>query len=244
MRYSVLAMQANNAGAAGEIDRALDLVEEVHKIPENELSPAVIGFVADQEMYTRFEAGQWDLCEAAARKAARIFEESGDVWPRADVDMGLFWQPLDCGQPAQAERLILEAIPRAEQVGHDIAKQLLLGARTGVYIADGSLQSAERAAREALAFGQFRHLGWRFVFDAILGGTVLYLDQIEEALSLLTKAAAGPTTHFRGFPEGLLALGMSAAEMEGARMPAMPRFNSCRGREPAGDSERGTPSSA
>lgn len=42
------------------------------------------------------------------------------------------------------------------------------------------------------------------------------MSQTEEALSLLTKAASGPTTHFSGFPQGLLALGMSAAEREGA----------------------------
>jgi hypothetical protein len=72
--------------------------------------------------------------------------------------VGLFWQPLYCGQPVQAEILILEAIPRAERVGHDVAKQFALVARAGVYIASGSLESAERAAREALAFGESRHL--------------------------------------------------------------------------------------
>lgn len=216
IRCTVLAMQANTAGAAAEIDKALDLLEELHKIPETELPPNIIGFVADQEMFTRFEAGQWDLCEAAARKAAQIFEESGGVWSRADVDMGLFWQPLYCGQPAEAERLIREAIPRAERVGHDVAKQLALVARAGVYLAQGALESAEQAAREALAFGESRRLGWRFVLEAILGGILLYRDQIEEALSRLTKAACGPITHFSGFPEGLLALGMTAAEREDA----------------------------
>ena len=235
MRYSVLAMQANTVGAAGEIDRALELVEELHKIRENELPRAVVGFVAAQEMYTRFEAGQWDLCEAAARKAARIFEESGDVWARADVDMGLFWQPLYCGRPAEAQRLILEAVPRAERVGHDVAKQLALVTRAGVYIADGSLQSAERAAREALAFGESRHLGWRFVLAAVLGGILLYLDRIEEALSLLAKAAAGPATHFGGLPEGLVAFGMGGADMErsatacAAAMRFLPRPGTSRG---------------
>jgi len=235
LRCTVLAMQANTAGAAGEIDMALDLLEELHKIPETELSPGVIGFVADQEMFTRFEAGQWDLCEAAARKATQIFEESGGVWSRADADMGLFWQPLYCGQPAKAERLIREAIPRAERVGHDIAKQLALVARAGVYFAQGGLESVEQAAREALAFGEARCLGWRFILEAILGGILLYRDQIEEALSLLTKATSVPITHFSGFPEGLLALGMTAAESEGApnartaAMRFLPRQRASRG---------------
>lgn len=89
-------------------------------------------------------------------------------------------------------------------------------ARAGVYIAEGALESAERAATEALAFGESRHLGWRFVLEAVLGGILLYRDQTEEALSLLTRATCGPITHFSGFPEGLLALGMTAAERDGA----------------------------
>ncbi len=57
-RCIVLAMQAHSASTAGEIDRALELLEELHKIPDNELPLAVIGFAADQEMFTRHGAGQ------------------------------------------------------------------------------------------------------------------------------------------------------------------------------------------
>jgi len=78
------------------------------------------------------------------------------------------------------------------------------------------LESAEQAAREALAFGESSHFGWLFIIETILGGILLYRDHTKEGLSLLTRAASGPTTHFSGFPEGLLALGMSAGEMEGA----------------------------
>ena len=47
-------------------------------------------------------------------------------------------------------------------------------------------------------------------------GILLYRAQTEEGLSLLTKAASGPTTHFSRLPPGLLALGMTVAEKEGA----------------------------
>jgi len=209
-------MQANSAGSAGEIDRGLELLEELHKISENELPLGVIGFAAEQEMYTRYEAGQLDLCEAAARKATRIFEQSGDVWSVADVAIGVFWPPLHCGQPAEAERLIRETIRRAAQVGHDVAKSCALAALPVVYLAKGHVESAERAAREALAFGESSHFGWLLLIETGLGGVLLYRARTEEGLSLLTRAACGPTTHFSGFPEGLLALGMTAAEREGA----------------------------
>jgi serine/threonine protein kinase/tetratricopeptide (TPR) repeat protein len=216
IRCGLLALQANTGASVGEIDRALELFDELHKSSENELPPRVIGLVTEQEMYTRYDAGQLDLCEAAARKATRIFEQTGDVWSLADVAIGLFSPPLYCGRPAEAERLIRETIRRATQVGHDVAKSGALAALPAVYLAKGDLENAERAAREALAFGESSHFGWLFMAETSLGSVLLYRAQTEEGLSLLTKAASGPTTHFSGLPQGLLALGMSAAERDGA----------------------------
>jgi serine/threonine protein kinase/tetratricopeptide (TPR) repeat protein len=234
-RCIVLAMQAHSASIAGEIDRSLDLLEELHQIPENQLPAAVIGFAADQEMFTRHGAGQLNLCEAAARKAILVYQQSGDVWSPASVEMGLFWPPLLSGRPAEAERLILEAIPRAMRIGFDLAKSLALWVLADVHIAKGDLEKAERAAREALALMESLRFGWRFVVEISLGGILLYRDRTEEAISVLTNAAAGPAELCRGFPEGLLALGMTAAEMPGAAnactaaMRFLPRQGTSRG---------------
>src|ERR1051326_8375985 len=71
--------------------------------------------------------------------------------------------------------------------------------------------------------------------ETILGGILLYRARSEESLSLLTKAVRGPTSHFRGFPQGLLALGMTAAEKDGAAtgfraaMRFLPRPGTSRG---------------
>jgi hypothetical protein len=71
--------------------------------------------------------------------------------------------------------------------------------------------------------------------ETSLGGILLYRAQTEEGLSLLAKAASGPTTHFSGFPQALLALGMCAAEVEGAAnactaaMQFLPRPGTSRG---------------
>ena len=235
IRCGLLALQANTTASVGEIDRALELFDELHKSSENELTPGVIGLVTEQEMYTRYDAGQLDLCEAAARKASRIFEQAGDVWSLADIGIGVYSPPLQSGRPAEAERLIRETIRRATQVGHDVAKSGALAALPLVYLAKGDLKGAERAAREALAFGESSHFGWLFMAETSLGGVLLYRAQTEEALSLLTKAACGPTTHFSGFPQGLLALGMTAAEREGAAnacaaaMRFLPRPGTSRG---------------
>jgi serine/threonine protein kinase/tetratricopeptide (TPR) repeat protein len=235
IRCGLLALEANTGASVGEIDRALELFDELHKISENELPPGVVGLVTEQEMYTRYDAGQLDLCEAAAGKASRIFEQAGDVWSLADVAIGLYSPPLQSGRPEEAERLIRGTIRRASQVGHDVAKSGALAALPLVYLAKGDLKGAEQAAREALAFGESSNFGWLFMAETGLGGILLYRDQTEESLSLLTKAAGGPATHFSGLPQGLLALGMTAAERHGApnactaAMRFLPRPGTTRG---------------
>jgi ATP/maltotriose-dependent transcriptional regulator MalT len=85
-----------------------------------------------------------------------------------------------------------------------------------VHIAKGSLESAEQTAREALALMESCRFGWTLVAEISLGGILLYRGQTEEALSVLTKAAAHSAPLYSGFPEGLLAWGKTAAEMDGA----------------------------
>jgi len=234
-RSMVLALQAHCASLAGEIDRALDLIEERRKIPENELPLNVIGFVTNCEMDTRFHAGEMDLCEAAARKGTQIFEQSGDVWNQAEIGLGLYGPPLFCGRPLESQRLILEAIPRAARLGYDGLKADALWLLASVYLAEGKLECAERTAREGVAFGESFHFEWLFYMETTLGGILLYRDQIREAHSLLAKATEAPTTFFSGYPDGLLALVMTAAEMEGAAdactaaMRFLPRPGNSRG---------------
>jgi len=215
LRCSVLAMQAHSASATGDIDKSLQLLEELQMIPENGLPRSVLAFRADQEMFTRYGAGQFELCEVAARKATAIYEQAGDVWSKASVEMGLFWPPLLCGAPVEAERRVLEAIPRAVRIENDVAKAIALWVLAGVYVGHGKLDSAEQTAREALALMETHHFGWAFVAEFSLGGILLYRGQTDEALSLLTKAAANSAPLYRGYAEGLIAWGISAAGTEG-----------------------------
>jgi eukaryotic-like serine/threonine-protein kinase len=216
LRGALLAMKAHGASAAGDVDRSLELLEELHKIPESELPRNILGFVCDQEMFTRYSAGQFDLCEAVAQTATRIYEELGDVFAKASVEMGLFWPPLICGRPLEAERRVREAIPRAARIGLDIAKAVALWVLAGVHVAKGELESAEQSAREGLRLMDLAGFGWTFVLEFSLGGILLYRGRTEEALSVLTGAAAKSAPLYNGLPEGLLAWGMTAAEMDGA----------------------------
>ncbi len=100
-RCTVLALKTQSAGAVGEIDKALDILQELHRIPDDELPPDVIGLAGICETHVRFEAGQLDLCGVAGRKATRIFEKSGDVWSQVDIQYAFSEPPLYCGRPME-----------------------------------------------------------------------------------------------------------------------------------------------
>src|SRR5262249_33732109 len=182
----------------------------------NEEMQVAMGTVADIEMHTWYMAGRMDLCGEAARRGSRIAEQSDDLWSRANIAFGLFVPQLFCGRPAEAERLILEALPNLSRVGHDDAKFNALCYLACALIAKGDLQGAERTAREALAFGRSYHVGFIYLAETSLAGILLYRDQTAEAFSLLAQAAEVPSRYYRGFPDGLLAMGMTAVDMEGA----------------------------
>jgi hypothetical protein len=171
----------------------------------------------------------------AGRRATNIFEKSGDIWSQVDIQYAFSEPALYCGRPREAENRIPEALSKAERVGHDPQKIVALWDSTEVHVAKGELETAERIAREAVLFTEACHFGWLFVMETSLAGILLYRDKTEEAVRLLTKATAGPTTFFRGFPEGLLALSMTAARIEGAAdactaaMRFLPRPGTSRG---------------
>jgi tetratricopeptide (TPR) repeat protein len=215
-RCMVLAMQAASAAMAGETDKALDFLEEMHQIPGHELPPQVVAFAAILEVPVREFAGQIDLCEAVAKAAKPMLEQSGSVWWQAHIAHGLFEMPLYSGRPEEAERLIREAIPRAVRIGLDDAKFVSLRSLADVCIARGDLKNAERTAKEALAFGASIQAGTMFAAETSLGGVLHLLDRAGEAVPLLRKAASHGVSFFSGYPEGLLALSMTAAGMEGA----------------------------
>jgi tetratricopeptide (TPR) repeat protein len=130
--------------------------------------------------------------------------------------MGLLWAPLNCGRPADAERLVREAIPRAERIGNTLGKAIELWVLAGVYVAKGQLEHAERTARESLMLMESSRFGWAFIAELSLGCILLYRGQVEEALSILSNAAARSAPHYSGFAEGLLAWGMTATAMDEA----------------------------
>jgi hypothetical protein len=204
-RCLVLGMQASNAAAADETDKALELLDELEKTRGNELSLMAVGSL--EEVYVRFCAGQFDLCESAAQRGNRNFEASGDLWGQASVDLGLFIPPLCCGRPALAERRIREAIQRSSRVGHDNARVVALYSLASVLVAAGDLSAAERQTREAIAFAESVRSPQVYSAEAHLGRTFFFFDRTEEALSLLKKAATGPTALFGS---GLLAFVMAA----------------------------------
>lgn len=215
-RFSALSLQALSKSGFESIDRALEILDELRKTPEHELTPLTVAKARVAEASIRHHAGQYALAEVAVRTAIPIVEKLGDQWGRADL-YPEFIAPLYLGRPQEAKRPILEAIPRAARLGHDNVQFIALSYLPSVHIAAGDLEGAERAAREALAFGEARNAGWVFAGLTRLGGILFLRGHGEECLSLLDRAASAPPTYASGAAAGLRALAMVALGHERAR---------------------------
>jgi tetratricopeptide (TPR) repeat protein len=232
-RFSALCLQALSKGGSESVDEGLEILDELLKTPEHELTPWVAARVGVMEATIRHHAGQYALAEVAARKAIPRLEKIGDLWGRADL-VAEFIAPLYLGQPQEAKRRILEAIPRAARLGHDNAKYIALAYMPGVHVAAGDLHSAEQAAREALAFGEACNAGWVFAGHSRLGTILLFRGHREESLSRYEEAVRGPATYVNGLAEGQRAFAMVALGHERAReacdtaMGCLPRLGTSR----------------
>ena len=234
-RYAAMAMQAGCQGAMGQVDHSLQILDEMLAVPENELTPEAIAFGADLEMRMRQTAGQHnELLAAAAEKGTRIYERVGDIWSQANIEVGVYNPPLQCGRIAEGEALLSNAIRRAEKIGHSNAKYSALVFTVQAWIARGDLKRAEQSAREAVAFGESIQAGLLFLAEIRLAVVLLYGDRLAEAVAILEKCANGPPSFYTGTAEALLAraLAVSGRDAEAAcnlAMRFLPRPGHSRG---------------
>lgn len=216
-RALVLAMQAASASVGGMTDLALASLEELNRIPADALPPSARGFVTVLQVHVREEAGQMDRVEAVAGQAARLLEQAGGGWYRETIGYGLYEPPLYLGRPAQAETLTREAIPRTTRLGYDEMRVAAIRSLADALLAQGDLAGAEETAREAVAFATSTRVGMLFGAQTTLGGILHLTDRAEEAIPLLRDAAGRQMPFFAGYPEGLLALCLTAAGSADAR---------------------------
>ena len=219
-RCTLLAQNALAASCMGQTDRTTELLAECHSIPESLLSRKSLGLAWLCEAHCRYHSCHWDLCEAAALRAAALAEESGDPWSRADVDVALYAPPLFRGDILKTRELIAASISRAVRVGHHHAHWVAIAWNAYSHIPSGDILFAEKQLREALAIAESFGTAWGFALYGTIGSLLVQQDRIPEAVPLLQRALIAPATHMTGYAEALLAFAQAAAG-DPAAIPAL-----------------------
>lgn len=220
LRFGSLAIQAAAAGMNSRIDSALALLDQLHEIPEENLPPRLVTIAAIADRSVRMNSGQFDLCEASAKKVVSLLDPHSDLWLLAANDYGLFFAPTVDGRLAEAKHALQEAIDRATRVGHNNARFSALTQMASVCFALGEMNAAEQSAREAVAFGQSFPCGLLFIAVDVLGLVLAGRLKTAESLQHLQQAMHYTANYMAGSPEGQLALGMAAAGLDPAEPAA------------------------
>jgi tetratricopeptide (TPR) repeat protein len=211
LRFASLAIQAGADGMNGRIDAALALLDQMQAIPRETLPPRIVRLAVIIDRSVRFNAGQFALCEASAKKLLTLLDSRSDLWLHVAGDYGLFVPPSVDGRLIETIRICDESIDRSKRIGHLHAHFSALAQKSMAMIASGELDAAEHLAREAVDFGQTFPCGLLFVAQGALGIVLTYRLRTEEAIDAFRRAGTYLATYMGGSPESQLALGLAAA---------------------------------
>ena len=211
LRACVLALTSAVAAITGQIDLALEKMNDVKTFQESGLSSKTIGIVTRAEVHVRYLSGEFRECERAAKRATEINQRMADIWWQAEIDYGNCIPAMCCGRPHEAQSAFEEALIRAAKIGN-VKSRISVGVRfPGIALAQGDLAWAERIARETLEFAKNVPTGFRFNALCMTGHILSWKGQTEEAIELLSSAVGGNIGAFQGLPEGELAAALATS---------------------------------
>jgi tetratricopeptide (TPR) repeat protein len=139
-------------------------------------------------MILRWFTLDFELSAEASRQAIAACQAAGDAWGRAEAESFQVITALYVGRPADADRQLQGVVQRAERIGHQAAVWVCKEAKSLGFAHRGDLEGAERATREALAFGRSFQIGWAFFDEISLGLWTQYRGRTDEAVACFNRA--------------------------------------------------------
>lgn len=223
VRRASLLYQAVRAGYQGDIDEALELLDQAARIPADDLPPRLAAYEYHAERNVRVYAGQVTLAATNARKSAELLDPHTDAWALCGSRVGLLYRPLQCGQPLEAIRLADDVIPMATRVGHEDVRHVAMYLRGCAYLAMGNLDQAEKEMREAWELARSAKLALGVASRGVLGGILVCRGEAEEGIALLRVCIEGEFRFWTPSFEGSLALFLAALGQDSREMEAATR---------------------
>ena len=223
VRRASLLYQAVRAGYQGDIDEALELLEQAARIPADDLPSRLAAYEYHAERNVRLYAGQVTLAETNARKSAELLDPHTDAWALCGSRVGLLYRPLQCGQPLEAIRLADDVIPMATRVGHDDVRHVAMYLRACAQLAMGNLDQAEKEMRETWELARSANLALGVASRAVLGSILVCRGEAEEGIPLMRVSIESEIRFWTPSIEGMLALFLAAVGQDSREMEAATR---------------------
>ena len=205
LRCRLLFVTALIYTVAGEPETALGVWTQAKELQRLLDDRSLDGFADRIEAHLYLQTMQLDLGAEASRRAIASAVSTGDLWDQVGSEYVPICALLYGGRPAEAERLIGEALPRAERIGYRDVIWTYKNLLTDLCIARGDLLAAEHAAQESRVFGEAFGVTYRFLDELVLGDIMLYRGRPEEALQHFRAARdLEPRSLFSGLSHAML----------------------------------------
>jgi tetratricopeptide (TPR) repeat protein len=207
-RIALLCGKALCASCYGDPDTALNLVDQIQQILGPVQEGPLGGMIWQLRTHLEWHSARIGLAEEAGRRAAQIFQASGDVWGLVDVDGMRACATVVAGRLQEGESIARQTVTLANRVGHWGCLWMCKSVFAEGCMSRGDLAGAERFAREVIELGEMAQIGWNFLGEAELANIARMRGLVPEALEWSRRALASerPRNSYSGYPQASLAL--------------------------------------
>src|SRR5947209_8038995 len=130
-----------------------------------------------------YQSFQLEDVRGACPRVAQACMEIGDAWNACSVEFYGIWAEMYCGNAEGGAAVLVQAMSRAERIGHYGAIWALKIAASFASAARGDLARSHAETIDAWNFGAAHDVGWNFATSLQRGHFSLWSDNLAEAES-------------------------------------------------------------
>ena len=211
LRALLLLAGATVSSVAGDMEAALEAMGQADESRAFLADPKLRAIAYNMEAHVRFHALDLERAAEAYRQATQAAREARDPWNEVETAYVGISAALHRGRPQEAEKLLTDALPRAQRVGHAGATWCCHLFHPAVLLARGDIEGALRRAQEMIAFGELIKSPWNFTGETLRANVLLYQGKVEESLQSLRKSLQFelPRSGWIGLPRATMAASLA-----------------------------------
>ncbi len=157
-----------------------------------------------------FEWGQMRPSQsiALAGQAAAVHASRGELWHEVDAMWTIPWNRYFLGRPEEAARELATYQEKAERIGHQGARYVVMHCRSVLEAARGDLLSAQQTAREAIEIGRQSLIPWVYHSEGFVATLADWMGQArpDETLAIFRRLSTIELRRNYWYPSSMGAL--------------------------------------